>query len=76
MAVGRKVQVENSIENCCLQLPVILSLNDLRKLKATISPHLDEVLFNTNSGPVKIKLAVQAIINEYSKYIKSVRGTD
>ena len=40
-----------------LQLPFILSLNDLRKLKATISPHLDEVLFNTNSGPVKIKLA-------------------
>ena len=39
-----------------LQLPFILSLNDLRKLKATISPHFDEVLFNTKSGPVKIKL--------------------
>ena len=40
-----------------LSLPFVLSLYDLKKLRAEIKPHLESVLFSANSNNVEVKMS-------------------
>ena len=52
-----------------LSLPFVISLYDLKKMKAEVRCHLDDVIFNTNSGPVFVKMTPLPG-QEYNAFIK------